>query len=68
MKVVVSCAYVSAARVAGTLGAEVRVVKETCLVELELPEKATEGIPPRAASHAAPLRIGLVSARLNSPH
>lgn len=53
VKVVVRFAYVRAARVAGSLGADVRVVKETCLVEL--PENATEGIPSLAASHAAPL-------------
>ena len=50
---VVSSAYRSAARVELEVGAEVRVVKETCCVDA--PEKATDEIPSMAASHAAPL-------------
>ena len=36
-------------------GSDWRVVKETCLVDA--PEKAAEGRPSMAASHAAPLEI-----------
>lgn len=38
---------------------DVKVVNETW--EVEVPEKATEGMPSRAASHAAPLHMRISS-------
>lgn len=47
-------AYANAASVLVELGSDSRVVKEIC--EAVDAENATDGIPSRAASHAAPLQ------------
>lgn len=52
-KLAVRVAYVRAARVSVDVGSEVRVVNDTW--EVESPEKAVDGRPSSAASHAAPL-------------
>ena len=56
VKLAVSAAYKRAERVLEEVGEVVSVVKETW--EAVLAEKAVEGMPSLAASHAAPLSRG----------